>query len=257
MKEQTSIFEIKEDKKEEVAAATAETKKPAKKSQAKKTETKKAEPKKEEVEKFTFPFGFQFGPTPLKSEYLQKALEFVPGQEYTIEQVKEKLSRAVLELQAPDASVHYIKDKNVFVLTNVLKKKGAGELPAALIESVQECFMKAWLDKGTEERISIYKCVLDNKFLLISYPGKKTSVSVENEIQMYYEDDLDWPLFADLHSHHVMGAYWSSTDNANEQIRGIIFGVCSWPSGNKFEWKFRKYDGENYIDLGVDEVVQQ
>lgn len=79
-------------------------------------ETKKAT-KEEGV--YKAPFGFAFGP-----KVMAKVPNTVDGQEYTLQQVIDILKVHVNELHMEGASLHYLENKNLFVLSNTLQKKG-------------------------------------------------------------------------------------------------------------------------------------
>jgi len=244
--EQGGIFEpvAAEAIKKEAEAIIKTEKKPVKKAE-----------KKPSVEKFTFPFRYQFGKDILNEDVLRKQLGFKDRKEYTKAKVKELLSRAVLELQIPDASVEFLPERNTFILSNVLKKKGVGIISASSVVKIQETFFQTWFDFGTEERALVYQNVHTNEEKII-FPNIIKEVGyLEGSPDMFYKNDLDWPLVADLHSHHVLCGTPSKTDNDNEQVRNILFGIAYWKSGGKILWHFRKWDGQGYVPLSCAEVT--
>lgn len=86
------------------------------------TEVKtKTEPKKE-VKKgpaYIAPFGFAFGP-----KVMERVPNTVDGKEYTLIEIIDILKNFVNELHMEGASLHYLENKNLFVLSNTLQKKG-------------------------------------------------------------------------------------------------------------------------------------
>lgn len=79
-------------------------------------ETKNAT-KKEDV--YTAPFGFAFGP-----KVMERVPNTVDGKEYTKVEVIDLLKPFVNELHLEGATIEYLEDKKLFVLSNALQKKG-------------------------------------------------------------------------------------------------------------------------------------
>lgn len=131
---------------------------------------------------------------------------------------------------------------------------GAKVKPAAL-QHVVETFVATYLQHGTEERMLIYQNA-QGDHIMIRPHGPRQRGSVVCDVSLTITDNHGglWDLIADLHSHHVMGAFWSTTDNANERVRGPIFGVFSWRDGQP-KWLFRRFTGQGFVDLAPEEVV--
>lgn len=133
---------------------------------------------------------------------------------------------------------------------------GVKRLPLDLLIEVELAFLHTYMRNGTEDRILIY--ANDAGAMLAMAPEMdRTSGSVVCDIQLSTEwGGQTWDLAFDLHSHHVMGCFWSGTDDANERIRGPVFGVCSWKEG-KPDWLFRKWTGPTtgFQNLSYEEVV--
>lgn len=222
----------------------------AKSNKKEKAKTKKVE---KEEKKFKAPFGFAFGP---------QRLNEVPGavneNEYSLKEIKELLVNiGINELRAPDASLHYIEDENIFVLTNILQKKGAGTISAGSLNKIEAHFLATYIANKTEDRALVYKNVHSGKEKVCFPENKKTLASLEGSPEMYFKNNLDWPLHADLHSHHVLGGTPSKTDDENEQVRGVIFGIAFWNNNQtNIMWNLRKWTGERFELLNNDEVIQ-
>lgn len=132
---------------------------------------------------------------------------------------------------------------------------GAKMLTRSIIEQIEFCFRATYLQDGTEDRVLIYTD--EQGHLLAARPDMMRSRgAVECDVPLSYEHKgRMWDLAYDLHSHHEMGAFWSPTDNANECIRGPVFGVFSWRDGP--QWKFRRWVGPapGFVDLPYEAVV--
>ncbi|HYG60723.1 MAG TPA: hypothetical protein VD902_21825 [Symbiobacteriaceae bacterium] len=128
------------------------------------------------------------------------------------------------------------------------------KISRALVEQIEYVFMVTYVRDQTEDRLLIY-VGQDGRRKIVRPEMRRTRASVQGDVQLTIQDDdgalLD--LAFDLHSHHLMGAFWSGTDNANERIRGPIFGVFSWKD-NTPTWLFRRFTGE-FTDLAYEEVV--
>lgn len=130
----------------------------------------------------------------------------------------------------------------------------AAKIPAGLLRAVEKHFICTYEVYGTEERLLIYQDGAG--ILLVTLPRMERSAgSVQGDVALtMVRDGTEWDLVMDLHSHHVMGAFWSSTDDANERLRGIAFGVFSWQAG-LFAWLFRRFTGQGFEDLPYEAVV--
>lgn len=117
---------------------------------------------------------------------------------------------------------------------------------ADLLKTTEKIFKNTYNKNKTEARVLIYKCLgCKGKYVLVIPEQDNTSIGTKSDIDFNFMDDdtgYMYSLVYDLHSHHLMGAFFSSTDNANEMIPNIIFGVFSWATKN--EWLFRKWNQE-------------
>lgn len=129
------------------------------------------------------------------------------------------------------------------------------KLPLAVLALVESAFYAAFLTYGTEERILVYAST-EGKLHPVCPEGRRSRGSVECEVPLAIEREGSvWGLAYDLHSHHVMGAFWSGTDDANERIPGVVFGVFSWQPG-RAGWLFRRWDRlAGFQELTREEVV--
>jgi len=131
----------------------------------------------------------------------------------------------------------------------------APRLSPALLTLIEDMFRTTYTLFGTEDRLLIFR---DGSGRL--HPERpemeRRTGYVQGDIDLNREVAGDWwDLAYDLHSHHVMGAFWSSTDDANERLRGIAFGVFSWRQESGPTWLFRRFDGKSFVDLPYSEVV--
>lgn len=129
------------------------------------------------------------------------------------------------------------------------------QLPAEILAAIEQRFKDIHEAKGTEARVLIYRS--ENGALRVTWPAviaTPTSVRIFGDTpDSFLEEGVWWDLAYDLHSHHVMGAFWSPTDNFNERRRNVVFGVFSWRRGYD-TWLFRTFDGKQFVDLTHEEV---
>lgn len=127
-------------------------------------------------------------------------------------------------------------------------------LRRAQLERIQNLFKRTYEKEGTEDRVLIYRT--ESGGLLMVYPKAKREpgmVECDVPLTVIHKGKL-YDLILDLHSHHIMGTFFSATDDANERIRGVIFGVFSWKDGVD-TWRFRRFNGADFVDVGIEEVV--
>jgi hypothetical protein len=128
------------------------------------------------------------------------------------------------------------------------------KLTQSLLSTIQYCFMVTFDRDQTEDRMLIYVNGAGELWAPTALM-KRSAASVECDVPLSFERDGQWwDLAFDLHSHHRMGAFWSPTDNANERVRGPIFGVFSWKGGQP-TWLFRRFTGTGWEDLPFEAVV--
>lgn len=129
------------------------------------------------------------------------------------------------------------------------------KLPRKLVSEIELQFfaIHRWL--GTEDRVLVYADEAGNLLYDRSDMDRRPgSVTCDVELAVEHDGRL-WDLAFDLHSHHRMGAFWSATDDANERLRGPVFGVCSWQAGWPPAWLFRRFIGQGFEDIPIEEVV--
>ena len=118
------------------------------------------------------------------------------------------------------------------------------DLETAIVQN----FMIHYSATGSEARALIYRNV-ETKELKVEFMNENTTpTACIGSPDMFWNNNIDWPLYADLHSHHIMGAYFSATDDEHERVRNIVFGVFSWKDG-KCKWVFRYFDGEKFVGV--------
>ncbi|MBI4339540.1 MAG: hypothetical protein HY680_06260 [Chloroflexi bacterium] len=119
---------------------------------------------------------------------------------------------------------------------------------------VQAMFKATYVEEQSEDRVLIYQNATGD--LALYRPRMSRSVvHVECDVQLtVIKDGQEWDLIADLHSHHIMGGDWSPIDDANERLRGILFGLFSWKEGHDV-WLFRRWNGQTYEPVMYNEVV--
>lgn len=119
------------------------------------------------------------------------------------------------------------------------------KIPRKLLVQVELMFRMTYLRDKTEDRLLVYADE-ERNLLLIEVPDMvKRTAEVTCDLPLAIErNGRLWDLVFDLHSHHVMGVFWSPDDNRAERFRGPVFGVCSWLDGWPPAWLFRRWNGE-------------
>lgn len=131
------------------------------------------------------------------------------------------------------------------------------KLPYTALASAEQWFLNTYLQNQTEDRLLIYANEQGGlAYVRPEAVRKPKSVTCDVDLTIEVGGCL-WDLVFDLHSHHVMGAFWSGKDNANERIRGPVFGVCSWKGQWPPVWLFRRWDGDKFVDLSAEEVIRR
>lgn len=131
----------------------------------------------------------------------------------------------------------------------------AAKIPRAVLTRTELTFLSTYLRRRTEDRMLIYADDQGNHQVVRPEASRQRgSVTCDVPLTIEQHGHL-WDLVFDLHSHHVMGAFWSGTDDANERLRGPVFGVCSWQGCWPPVWLFRRFDGHEFVELSAQEVI--
>lgn len=180
---------------------------------------------------------------------------FVDGQAYTADEIKHVLiQNGYTEFEEMAPEFHRSEATNTLVITIKGSRKGATLIPGRLLRQIEGCFRATYLRFGTEDRLVVYRNVA-GAFAVGELPMARRVGAVSCDLPLSAEvDGVTWDLAYDLHSHHLMGAFWSTTDDANERLRGVTFGVFSWKGGID-SWLFRRFTGQGFEDLSYHEVV--
>lgn len=108
-----------------------------------------------------------------------------------------------------------------------------------------EKYFKSFNNK--ESRALVYvkrNDYLEPIFFKVVFPdSKNTATTTISDVDLnYFDNEVGMlSLYADFHSHHTMGTFFSSTDDHDEKNRhNIIFGVFSWKN-NINKWLFRTW----------------
>lgn len=129
------------------------------------------------------------------------------------------------------------------------------KIPIKLIRDFQAYAKAVYNANKTEARGLVYINVENNKDYLIETSTTNTAISATMDVNLAIErEGKTYYLCADIHSHHVMGAYFSEQDNADDKIRNIVYGVYSWKD-HFLQWKFRYWNGTEHISLSFEEAT--
>lgn len=86
-----------------------------------KENTKKTKTNADTLKKYKWPFNFAIGADRLSPIPMPNAKT---GDEFTEDEIKNVLKNMVLELNAPGTKLHFIEDRNTFVMSGQLAQKG-------------------------------------------------------------------------------------------------------------------------------------
>lgn len=231
---------------------------------------------------FIYPFHVRYA-----AEYLQLT-GFVDGQAYSAKDIRDLLiQNGYTEFADMAPAFHLSQATNTVVITIQGSTKGvlAGIfrgmvkrfswalhgrgpqppsilMPAMVLRQIEARFLDTYTQQGTEDRVLVYVDDAGNMGVVAPKWTRHRSF-VAGDLPLALElDGRLWDLAFDLHSHHIMGAFWSDTDPANERIRGVVFGVCSWRDGLP-AWQFRRWLGPAagfeslpYSDVVTDSAIE-
>ncbi len=200
---------------------------------------------------YTYPFHIRYMASPVD------LVGFVDGQAYTAVELKDVLvHNGFTEFKDIEPDFHHNDETNTLVITIRGSKKGAGiQIGAQALRLIEAAFKLTYATSGTEDRLLIYRNASTGAPAVARPEARASRFGVECDMHLaVVRDGQIWDLAFDLHSHHVLGAYWSSTDNWWERLRGITYGVFSWKDGQDI-WLFRQWDGHGFIPRAYDEVV--
>ena len=134
-------------------------------------------------------------------------------------------------------------------------------LPFSVIDFVSMYFQEEYHKNKSEARVLIYISDKSNKDsfqdFIIKIPKQvNTTHSTISDIELnFYQNGTLYNLTHDFHSHHVIGAYFSSQDDFAEQFKGVIYGVFSW-AHNINKWLFRKKIRNGWVFIDAKDVVR-
>lgn len=159
-----------------------------------------------------------------------------------------------------DKSTEFAQHSTDGTLVIIIKGSSKGmssHFPYSKLKSIEEFFKAVYTMNNSEARALVYLEDYYKLDYLVKLPPQinnvtSTTSDIEFNIQ---ENGKKYHLVMDLHSHHIMGAFFSKQDDANEMFRNIIFGVFSWKF-YKGEWKFRIFDGKEFKYLNINEVME-
>lgn len=122
------------------------------------------------------------------------------------------------------------------------------------LERIENLFKATYAKDKTEDRVLLYRSE-SGGMMMVYPPARRAGGMVECDLPLtvVHKGKL-YDLVLDLHSHHEMGAFFSQTDDENEHIRGVIFGVFSWKD-RVDTWLFRRFDGTSFVEVKPEEVV--
>lgn len=126
----------------------------------------------------------------------------------------------------------------------------ANKIPGSLLKEILANFNKVNADSGNECAAQIYREKDGDRKYFIYYPEQKVSSA-----QVTYTHDpklmelaANYDLIMELHSHDSMGAFWSGTDDSNENTCGFYMVIGRFNSP-VVEYKCRVKLDSTYINF--------
>lgn len=135
----------------------------------------------------------------------------------------------------------------------ILEYKIANKLPFDLFKEVIASFKDIFVASGDEAAAQIYKDVAGKYY--VYYPlqrQEKASVSYGHDPHIAEIRATD-TLVMELHSHNSMGAFWSGTDDSNEQDTGLYIVIGQFGT-TTCAYKCRLKHGPYAVDLSLTDV---
>lgn len=146
------------------------------------------------------------------------------------------ISEAFPEFVKDFTSVQFNKEQNILTISVSGKKKGAScpspltyvgnkvpKIPFQLLCEFIACARKFSFQYQTELHANIYYSFDNEQFFLRIPPQKVTALNVfignDHDVQQYGVKIME------IHSHHMMNATPSSTDNSDDQIPTLMYGI--------------------------------
>ena len=116
-------------------------------------------------------------------------------------------------------------------------------------------FFKEVMEKknDAEAMVQFYWDPLGEKYIMYCPEQEITRASVRFLRSTEY--DSKYTLVMDIHSHNTMGAFWSGTDNADEQ-ETRVYGVLGKLDKDPFEYKFRISVGGQHRDIDIFDIFE-
>ncbi|MDD3412553.1 MAG: hypothetical protein PHY47_00990 [Lachnospiraceae bacterium] len=141
-------------------------------------------------------------------------------------------------------------------LSEAFIKLAYGKIPESILNQII-AFFKAVMAKhsGSEAFCQVYWDIQESKYM-IHVPKQQVSgaaVRYDATLNLDKIEPERYVFVYECHSHNSMGAFWSGTDNADENdLR--VYGVFGRLNTDKWEHKHRTIVGKEEIDCGLDLV---
>lgn len=129
------------------------------------------------------------------------------------------------------------------------------KIPVALLKEILANFNKVNADSGNECAAQIYRERTGERKYFIYYPEQKVSSA-----QVTYAHDpklmdlaKEFDLIMELHSHDSMGAFWSGTDDSNENTTGFYMVIGRF-NNPVVEYRCRVKMGDTYENFECSKI---
>lgn len=125
-------------------------------------------------------------------------------------------------------------------------------VPFAVLQQVVTFFRAVETAHKSEAFAQIAYDVSEGHYYVSVPPQSVSGAHVEHRGPIIPEDHL---LLSDVHSHSTMGAFWSGTDDKDEQAHPLrLFGVIGKITQPVPEMRWRVWSGTKFHDLTVGEI---
>lgn len=147
---------------------------------------------------------------------------------------------------------YYGKAKQCFDIKKVAFRRKLPKMGFGILSEIISYFS---CDLTVEACVRILYDTINKEYIILKAQGIKDKVSIVYDFSPYIDIMCREGMvqMCEIHSHNTMPAFWSSTDDADEQYP-MVFGVIGNLNTFKPSMKFRCWLGGVYGDISPDEL---
>ena len=119
-----------------------------------------------------------------------------------------------------------------------------------------EAYVQIWIDLDRRVQVEGVRGPVTQECMFFHVPIQDVSGGMVDHIGEFDKDPSGRYIhLMDIHSHHTMGAFWSSTDDGDEKRFERLYGVVGTIDKPVPTFKWRTTVNGKFIDLGMSEVI--